>query len=288
MSGDSPLPWVIGSPQAVLSGLGKIGESKTKPVALPVGFPDLPECMGLADPVKLASPGGQLYAQERAAALAAINDDLMREAILERMLCLARDGLLRADWREHGLNSALAADRSGEVAVWMKIGGMGPRMWEPQVLADAAESGFPGIGWRLALSAWSADLTAGLRLRELFDPIGASRWAGFNLVNASVEQWELVLDRQDWWPDKIVGGYQRPWSMGLTAHVLRQRLDRLDLSYEMGLASGGEEIDWRGNHVARVGRWRLVGNRDDELARVAQMSVDEGRLPMAWLVPGLM
>jgi len=65
----------------------------------------------------------------------------------------------------------------------------------------------------------------------------------------------------------------------------RQILDRIALRFDMGLAGGGDEIDWRGSHATRVRRWRMVNDRDEELARLNSLEVLP--LPMSWLVPGL-
>ena len=223
-----------------------------------------------------------MYAQERAAALAETRDALRQASVLEMMLCLARDGRLAPDWRQRGLTKALADDQA--VGVWMKIVEMAGRYWEPQVLAWYADSG--KVGWQNALGEWRVDRERSIWTREMYEPNSASRWAGFDLVHADVNAWESVLDRQDWWPDKVVDGFHRPWSNGLDAHVLRQQLDRIALSYDIGMTSGGEPVDWRGEHALRVARWRVPGDRDDEMARLRQMSIEDHRVPMAWLVPG--
>lgn len=249
-----------------------------------IGLPDLPDCWNELDMTAFNGPGGRAYWKAHRAAQAEIYDEIQRWVRIESAASSALRGFLAADWREQGLNDALAKNRSSEVSIWMKIGAMAPRMWEPQALADAAEAGRPA-GWRMALGAWHADTLASQRAAELLDPHAVSRWAGINLVDASVDQWESVLDR-----------HQGPWATGcldrsvprgdsFRAQVLRQILDRIALRFDMGLAGGGDEIDWRGNHAMRVRQWRMVQDRDDELARLSRLEVLP--LPMSWLVPGL-
>lgn len=269
-----------GNPLSALAGLDDLTLSAPKPVKPPL--PELPECLEVADHARLAGPSGRVYAQERAAALAEVQEARTQASVLETMMCSARDGRLAPDWRQRGLTKALADDQA--VGVWMKIGAMTGRYWEPQVLAWYAGSG--KVGWQNALGAWRVDRERSIWTREMCEPNSASRWAGFDLVHADVDAWEPVLDRQDWWPDKVVNGFHRPWSKGLDAHVLRQQLDRIQLSFDMGMAYGGEPVDWRGEHALRVARWRVLGDRDDEMARLRQMSIEDKRLPTAWLVPG--
>jgi len=238
----------------------------------------------VADVAAFTGPSWRSHWKARGAAQEAIYDDIHRWALIESAAGSALRGFLAANWREQGLNDALAKNRSREITLWMQIGGMTPRMWEPQALADAAESGRPA-GWRMALGAWHADTLMSQRAAEMLDPRAVSRWAGFNLVDASVDQWESVLDR-----------HEGPWATGcldnseprgdsFRAQVLRQTLDRIALRFDMGLAGGGDEVDWRGNHAVRVRRWRMVNDRDDELTRLNRMEVLP--LPMSWLVPGL-
>ncbi|WP_147377890.1 hypothetical protein [Mycobacteroides abscessus] len=249
----------------------------------PAGLPALPACWEL-DSGTFNGPSWRAYWKGRVAAQEAIYDDIHHWVLIESAAGSALRGFLAANWREQGLNDALARNRSRDVLLWMQIGGMEPRMWEPQALADAAEAGRP-VGWRIALCAWHADTLMSQRAAQMLDPRAVSRWAGFNLVDASVDQWESVLDRHEGpWP---TGGLDSsvPRGDSFRAQVLRQILDRIALRFDMGLAGGGDEIDWRGSHATRVRRWRMVNDRDEELARLNSLEVLP--LPMSWLVPGL-
>lgn len=262
-----------------LAGLKLTAPEPTQPLRLP----DLPQCLTPVDWEEMTGPGCRLYRQERAAAQAEIDDKWRRSVLIDGALGLARRGRLAEDWREQGLNEALAKNRSGDVAIWMKIGGMSGRYWEPRVLAWYAGA----VGWQHALGQWHADCVWGLWDREMYDPGSPSRWAGIDLVHADIAAWESALDQQDQWPDTLA--VHRPWTDGIRAHWLRMRLDRFQLSYEVGMAYGGAAIDWRGEHAQRVARWRAPGDRDAELARLKTMTVDSPthRLPIAWLIPGI-
>ncbi len=97
--------------------------------------------------------------------------------------------------------------------------------------------------WRVPLDRWHVLLLAVKSTRERVDPASVSRWAGFDLVHAwrvgDQADWDAVLDRHEGpWPDTLAG-YDGTWSQSLRAHQLLTELDGIELSYEIGLASGG-------------------------------------------------
>ncbi|MBI2695724.1 MAG: hypothetical protein HYX30_16105 [Mycobacterium nebraskense] len=192
--------------------------------------------------------------------------------------------------------------------MWWKVLSLNPRMWEPGVAQQAAHPWRAayeaatwepevvqhlGLPWRAALEAWRTDTLMWLREKEVANQSSVSRWAGFQVVDASDNQWESLLDEGHTspWPERITDT-QGPWGIGLAAHMLRQELDYLALRYDAGLTAGGEDVDWVNRHRARVRRWRFAGARADELARVDQIArhIDASlpetapyRLPSYWL-----
>ncbi|WP_459958377.1 hypothetical protein [Mycobacterium avium] len=130
-----------------------------------------------------------------------------------------------------------------------------------------------------------------LRETQVADQSSVSRWAGFQLVDATDDEWEELLDRS-WagcWPERTTDVKGQGWSIGFSAHMLRQELDLAALSYDAGCAAGGDDVDWFGRHRNRVLRWRFAGDRADELARIERLAreADAGRppypLPPYWL-----
>jgi hypothetical protein len=290
-SSDVKLPF--GNPLAPLAALAALTPAPPTP---PPALPDLPAYTQPLDTDALNAPGGQLYWRERGAAQEALSDELKYLTVRELALVAAREGLLDPNWRNQGLAKALAAVEAGrsthDVWVWQKIKHQTREMWEPNAVAEAAEAGMP-VSWKTALCTWRAQLLAVKAVRQLVDPQAVSRWAGFNLVHAWMgdrrnEQWEAVLNRHKGpWPRTVLD-YDGHWSESMHAHVLLQELDGIQLSYEVGLAAGGDAIDWRGRHKQRIQHWRMVGERERGLVHLDVMSPDSClyRLPGAWLVPG--
>ena len=210
--------------------------------------------------------------------------------VLRSVLDRARRGSLARDWRERGLGVALDTGRQGEVWLWMNIGGFTPRYWEPAVV-EAYQ-----VPWDAALSWWRADTLRMLREEQEADNGSVSRWAGFQVVDATDDEWEELLDR-GWaghWPERT-SDVKGPWNVGFSAHMLRQELDLVALSYDAGRAAGGDDVGWVGRHRERVRRWRFTGDRAGELARLDRLvrSVEEGKadarygygLPRYWRPP---
>lgn len=217
------------------------------------------------------------------------NSATMRRRILWELddrLWHARRGLLKADWRERGLSEALAGAAEGRhlaidgYCLWLEITEMPVADWEPargQI-----------VGWRAALDAWWVDSLANLRALEAqtYDVRTVSQMAGLNVVDASPEQWDELLDR-----------FARSTSAldFARAHAMLVRLDRLRAWYEGGLARGGVEIDWVSRFRARVERWRVPDERDQQLALLLSRTLDptdepwayplECRLPAYWSTP---
>lgn len=74
---------------------------------------------------------------------------------------------------------------------------------------------------------------------------------------------------------------------GVRAAMLKslQELDGIELSFDIGLAAGGEPIDWRGRHVQRISRWRMGGERENVMSQLQHTSPDHfgRRLPRTWM-----
>ncbi|MFP1155369.1 hypothetical protein ACK280_25330 [Mycobacterium sherrisii] len=199
----------------------------------------------------------------------------------------ARRGWLARDWRQRGLADALDTSRSGELWLWMNIGGFPPRSWEPAVV-EACQ-----VPWDAALSGWRFDTLRMLREEQEANNRSASRRAGFQLVDATDDEWQSLLDasHSGRWPERTSEVKGQGPSIGLSAHMLRQELDLLALSYEAGCAAGGDDVDWVGRHRDRVQRWRIAGDQATELARIERLArqADAGRppypLPSYWLPP---
>ncbi|APA78469.1 hypothetical protein [Mycobacterium avium] len=256
-----------------------------------------------AAPLDLAAlngPGGQRYWRERAAARDAAHVEAARLAVLDQALAAARNGFLAPDWRERGLATEVAAAAGGgsnNVWAWLEIAGADRDLWEPGVLAAAAVAG-ERLTWRHALQRWYARSWQ-VKAAQQTAPGSLSRWAGFNLVleylaagsdGGLSPRWSAVLDRHSGpWPAVIqasCNGRFTVWEP-LAAHALLVELDRLALSFDVGLASGGEAVDWRRRHLARINRWRMPGERERAQDGLWLMSPDErlGRLPQCWLPP---
>jgi hypothetical protein len=254
-------------------------------------LPDLPVCTLPLDTDALNAAAGKRYWRECTAGQAELDDELTRLMELECALTAAREGRLDPDWREQGLAKAVAVVEAGRANhnmwAWLKIAGGSRDLWEPNAVAYAAESGLP-VTWKTALQRWRGLLLGVKAAREAIDPSAPSRWAGFNLVHAwmfNKSVWDFVLDRPDRpWPPSLLDEDGR-WGASMHAHHLLQELDGIQLSFEMGLAAGGEPIDWRGRHALRVEQWRMTTERDRELTRLARASTDSYvyRLPAAWL-----
>lgn len=302
--GESQAAGLFG-PEGPLAALGLLGaalDSSSRPSrSAASALPDLPWYTQPLDGATAGGPDGVRYRRERSAGKAELHDELMLLIQLEFALTEAREGRLAPDWREQGLASELAkvADgRSGHsVWVWQKIADQCPDVWEPKGFAEYVAAHFTDSPltnmafqlWRVPLNRWHALLLAVKSSRERVDPASVSRWAGFDLVHAwrvgDQAAWDAVLDRHDGpWPDTLAG-YDGTWSRSLHAHQLLTELDGIELSYEIGLASGGVSIDWRGNHIRRVQRWRMAGAREAKLAYLTLLSPDTVgyRLPKNWL-----
>lgn len=290
-------------PLAALSSLGAAVESSARSSrpAAPLPLPDLPWYTEPIDRAAACGPGGFRYRRERSAGRAALDDELMRLLQLELALAAAREGRLDPDWREQGLAAALAEVAEGRSAhgvwVWQKIADQSPDVWEPKGFAGYVDTHFPPSTvtnlvfqlWRVPLTRWHSILLAVKTSQELVGPASASRWAGFDLVHAwrvgDQAAWDAILDRHEGpWPDTLAD-YHGRWSGSMHAHQLLTELDGIELSYEIGLASGGVSIDWRDNHIRRIQRWRMPGARKAALTHLELISPDTilYRLPKNWL-----
>lgn len=292
---------LFGSGLAALSSLGAVLESATasRPAAPPLPLPDLPWYTRPMDRAVVSGPDGLRYLRERSAGRGERYDERMRLMELEFALDAAREGRLDPDWREQGLASALAAVAAGRpghaVWVWQKIADQGPDVWEPRGFAAYVDAyaALPNLAfplWRVPLTRWYSIVLEVKSSQEQIDPVSASRWAGVDLVRAwrvgDQAAWDAVLDRYEGsWP--ALAAYNGPWSQSLCAHQLLCELDHIELSYEIGLASGGVSIDWRDNHIRRVQRWRMAGAREAALAHLELLSPDTClfRLPGYWRDP---
>lgn len=259
------------APLSRLSELPPLGPRESRPQ-----LPDLP-----AEPVGW----NRRACRERAAARDATADRLLVATTLRLVLGQARLGSLPANWRERGLRDALTSGRDCRIWVWWKVLAGGPRVWEP----GAAEA--LGLPWGAVLGAWRADTLMWLRETQVADRSSVSRWAGFQVVDATDDEWESLLDRahSGRWPERGTD-VKGPWNVGFSAHMLRQELDDCALRYDAGCAAGGDDVDWVGRHRDRVRRWRFAGDRADELARIERLAreADAGRppypLPSYWLL----
>ncbi|MDO2391718.1 hypothetical protein QRB37_23185 [Mycobacterium avium subsp. hominissuis] len=261
----------------------------------PVTLPPLPAYLQPIDEAALSGPDWRRYRRERAAARDAAGVEQLRLTELEYALKAARQDMLAPDWRERGLAKAVQeveADRpSRNLWVWLKINDGGRDFWEPGAVAEAAAGGV-SVNWKTVLLRWKCVLWQVKAAQEL-DEGSVSRWAGFNLVWAYFnceglsQRWEAVLNRHEGlWPETILS-YQGRWSETVSAHRLLQELDGIKLLFDIGLAAGGEPIDWRGRHVQRISRWRMAGERKRALAQLDVISPDDRlhRIPPSWLSP---
>jgi hypothetical protein len=298
----SDTPFGPGGPLAALSNLSSAFPAvrPAEPCA-PQRLPELPRCVQPIDWVAASGAGGPRYLSERRAGRDEFLDELRRLNQLELALRAARDGRLHRDWREQGLAKAVVAVTEGHVGhdlwAWKKIAEGSRDVWEPKVFADYADAYStlikPGAPvWRMPLARWRLGLLTVKSLQEDRDRSAVSRWAGFNLVNAwmfnNKSAWNTVLDRHEGaWPATL-RDYHKSWSESLRAHYLLEVLDGIELSYELGLAAGGEAIDWRENHTQRIQRWRMTGERERESARLERISPDSVmyQLPRTWLASG--
>lgn len=193
-------------------------------------------------------------------------------------LHLARLGRLQPDWREQGLSGQLES-RRGDVWVWMKMQGMPARYWEP------------GLTYRMCanpaapLTHWYEDMVVFLREQEDSAQSSFSREVGFNAIDASEDEWEALLDsHREPWEESIRDYVGRQSSVGLRAHCLLTKLHKVHLSYQVGMAQAGHDIDWIAQHRQRVSRWRLSADRRSELAwldRAEQL----GHIPAVYRLP---
>lgn len=219
-------------------------------------------------------------------------DRWLRAQACRHALKRARRGSLPPDWREQGLNRELAAGPHGQVWVWMKIAAMSTRPWEPGI--TAATCARPEV----PLTAWLLDTVQYLREQEDANETSLSHVLGFNLIDASEDEWDALLDkergpwsesvRDHWEPLSTVSlDADHPCSLGVRAHIILTMLHRIQLSHQVGLAAAGSSIDWIAQHRRRVRRWRFSADRCRELDwlnRVEQQDhlPPEHRLPEDW------
>ncbi|OOK84419.1 hypothetical protein BZL29_0474 [Mycobacterium kansasii] len=182
------------APLSRLSELPPLGPRESRPQ-----LPDLP-----AEPVGW----NRRACRERAAARDATADRLLVATTLRLVLGQARLGSLPANWRERGLRDALTSGRDRRIWVWWKVLAGGPRVWEP----GAAEA--LGLPWGAVLGAWRADTLMWLRETQVADRSSVSRWAGFQVVDATDDEWESLLDRahSGRWPERGTD-VKGPWNV---------------------------------------------------------------------------
>ena len=246
-------------------------EGRGGPLGALANLSSLPRGGGLSPlPPLPGEDGGEwmssrVVRKQREAARDARTADLTIEFEIDLALFRARHGWLKADWRARGLDDAMASQRSGDIWRWMKIEGFARHYWEPGVAAAY------GLPWDEALGSWRADTLMCKRTQEMLDGSSVSRWAGFNVVDATPDIWESLLDNGHVgpWPSRAIDG---PSTHGVHAHALLQALDRVEFSYEGGLAAGGRDVDWLGRHGERVRRWRFTADRDRDLAEIDRIA----------------
>ncbi len=186
---------------------------------------------------------------------------------MRRVLWQVRRGWgLAEDWREQGVNESArtAHEQPGsadvDYLVWLEIDAAPVADWEP--------ARGPIVGWRAALESWwAASLQNERDMETLRGWSTVSDPAGVNVVDASDEWWEELLDRAtDPWPGDIVDLPLDQWTKCHHAQLMLTRLDHMRSWYEGGLARGGVDIDWLGRYRARVQRWRFPRKRMETLA----------------------
>jgi hypothetical protein len=202
----------------------------------------------------------------------------------------ARRGSLLPDWRQQGLTRELAAGPHGQVWVWMKIAAMATRPWEPGI--TAATCARPEV----PLTAWRDDTVHFLREQEDANGTSVSHVLGFNVIDASDDEWDALLDkergnwsesvRDHWEPVSAMSfAADHPCSLGVRAHIILTGLHRIQLSYQVGLAAAGSSIDWIAHHRQRVSRWRFSADRCRELDWLDRVE-QQGHLPPEHRLPG--
>lgn len=236
--------------------------------------------------IDFSRPDWRILVNERDAQSKSDTHQQAKRRTFKRALNHARMGWLAPDWRHQGLEAASAAWRPGLVNddyfVWLDVNETcAGRIWEPLV----RERG--GYSWRHALESWWIDSRVWWREDEAASPKSVSSWAGLNVVDATLEQWESLLDNHSGpWPDQLASASTQHWaSMGFRAQIEKMQIDRLCALYEGGLARGGVDIDWIGRHRERVNRWRVARQREDLLARLNSCEPAkflEHRLPAYW------
>lgn len=230
--------------------------------------------------------------REDQAARAELADRWFRAAACRQALKLARRGYLQPDWRQQGLNRELASGPHGQVWVWMKIAAVSPRPWEPGI--TAATCAPPEV----PLTAWLLDAVQYLREQEDANETSLSHVLGFNVIDASEDEWDALLDKERGpWSESVRDRWEplsamsldagHPCSLSVRAHMVLTSLHRIQLSYQVGQADAGHDIDWIAQHRRRVSRWRFSADRCRELDwlnRVEQQGhlPPEHRLPEDW------
>jgi hypothetical protein len=256
----------------------------------------------------MSRPDRRLLRREHEVARAATARRQSELRMLQHVLDIARWGRLRPHWREERLAEAAeelheqpdSPARIERYLLWLELSEMEVRIWEPGQAAFAAgcEPGWYE-GW-LALDGWWRELLQCERELEELNSSSVSHWAGFNVVDATPDQWEALLDSHSGpWPERLKDAPAgRPWSPAVHAQFECMRLDRWLFSYEAGLARLGHGRDWMywiRRHGARVSRWRFAGEPSDALAWIDRIgeSLDrpyggphECAWPSYWPLPG--